>query len=115
MTFGEKISQLRKERHFSQQRIANDMQISQTLVSAYELGRVSPTMEMVKTFADYYGVDPIGLLPFSNISDPDGYYKYVASYLTNHPKQKQLFELTKDLSDESLDVVLAVARSISKG
>lgn len=113
MTFGDKILQLRKAKHFSQQRVATDLQVSQTLISAYEIGRVSPTMDVVRDFAKYYGVHPISLLSFDDIEDADQYWHYVAAYLLNHPKQKQLFELTKDFADADLDVVLAVAKSIA--
>ena len=116
MTFGEKILQLRKARRFSQQRVANDLDVSQTLISAYEIGRISPTMEAVQQFASYYNVHPITLLPFDDINDPDNFFYYVSSYMLNHPKQRELFELTKDLPDSSMDVVLAVAKSVpSKG
>ena len=113
MTFGEKILKLRLDRHLSQQRVANDLGVSQTGISGYERGLFSPTIETVWQFATYYHVNPLSLLPLDQDGTDEAYSTYIVSTLSNNPKLRMLFELAKDFSDSEVETLLHVARAIS--
>jgi repressor LexA len=56
MNVGEKIKILRQQKGISQARLAKDLNVAQQTISHYETGRVEPSLEMLKTLADYFGV-----------------------------------------------------------
>ncbi|MBQ4382488.1 MAG: helix-turn-helix transcriptional regulator [Oscillospiraceae bacterium] len=56
VTFGENISELRRERGLSQRQVASELGISQALLSHYENGLREPRLDFVVKFCDYYGV-----------------------------------------------------------
>ncbi|WP_184618662.1 LexA family protein [Thermosipho japonicus] len=56
MDVGEKIKILRQQKGISQARLAKDLNVAQQTISHYETGRVEPSLEMLKTLADYFGV-----------------------------------------------------------
>ena len=49
MTFGQKLKQLRKEKHFSQSDIANFLKVDQTTISVWELDKCEPNFKTLKT------------------------------------------------------------------
>lgn len=56
MEFSEIFSQLRRERNISQRKAANDLNISQALLSHYENGLREPRFEFVIRACEYYNV-----------------------------------------------------------
>lgn len=55
-SFSMRISELRKRKNISQRQAANDLGISQALLSHYENGLREPKLEFVVKVCDYYGV-----------------------------------------------------------
>lgn len=64
--FAAVLSQLRKERGISQKKAANDLQISQALLSHYEKGIRECGLDFVIKCSEYYGVTTDYLLGVSN-------------------------------------------------
>ena len=54
--FAENLSQLRREKRYSQRQAAADLGISQALLSHYENGAREPKLEFVVKICDYYSV-----------------------------------------------------------
>ena len=50
------LSELRRQKGYSQRRAAADLQISQALLSHYENGAREPGLQFVVKVCDYYGV-----------------------------------------------------------
>ena len=50
-TFGQRLARLRKERGFTQSKLANKMGLVQALISEYERDKIRPYHEMVARFA----------------------------------------------------------------
>lgn len=48
MTFAEELAALRKERHITQEQLANEMNVSRTTISRWEMGKALPDIETVK-------------------------------------------------------------------
>lgn len=113
MDFGEKIKTLRVERGFSQQRVADEMNISQAKVTALERGARKPSLETIRAFAAYYRVPESELVPFEMDKDSSPVQK-IASTLHENPKLALLFDKTKLLSENDLDVVISVVKAIAK-
>ena len=61
-TFPETLSALRRQRNLSQRQAAQDLQISQALLSHYENGAREPGLAFVCRACDYYGVSADYLL-----------------------------------------------------
>lgn len=113
MNFGQNLRNLRVSRHLTQQKVADDLEISQASITAYECGVREPSFEVVRRFADYFNVAPSVLMPFGEVSN-DEYVQRVAESLHQNPKLQQLFDKSKYLSEEDLDTVLAVVSSLSR-
>ncbi|MCI1245180.1 MAG: helix-turn-helix domain-containing protein [Bacilli bacterium] len=52
----ENLSSLRKAKHLTQQELADRIGYSDKSVSKWELGKAIPTVDILKQFADFYGV-----------------------------------------------------------
>lgn len=57
---------LRESRGISQQRLAIELNVSQTMVSKYELGISEPDINMICRIAEYFGVSSDYLLEISD-------------------------------------------------
>ena len=62
MTFGEKLQQLRKDRGWSQERLAEEIPISRQAVSKWESGASDPSTTNLIALAKLFGVAPEDLL-----------------------------------------------------
>ena len=62
MTFGEKLSQLRKKRGMSQEELAHELKVSRQAISRWELGEVVPDTANVVAASRLFGVSTDYLL-----------------------------------------------------
>ena len=62
MTFGEKLSRLRKERGMSQEELAHELKVSRQAISRWELGEVVPDTANVVAASRLFGVSTDYLL-----------------------------------------------------
>ena len=67
-TFSQTMSELRKARGYSQRKVAEDLNISQALLSHYENGAREPGLSFVCRACKYYGVSADYLLGISEHS-----------------------------------------------
>lgn len=111
MTFGEKLKSLRESRYLTQQKLADDLQISQSSVAAYERGIREPSFAIIETLANYFHVPFSSLTPSSDTIDDD-YVQRVAETLHQNPKLKLLFDHTQNFNEKDLDAMIAIAESI---
>lgn len=113
MTCGEKIRELRKSRHMSQQQIADAIGMSQNSIAQYENDLREPSFSVLKKIAEFFNV------PFSSLLPSDGsagreYIQQVADSLHQNPKLGLLFDRARFMTESDLDAVLAVVNAISK-
>lgn len=54
--FAERLKQLRKEQNISQETLSHEIFVSQESISAYELGKHFPTLDILIKLSDYFGV-----------------------------------------------------------
>ena len=112
MNFGTHLRNLRIQRKLSQQKIADDLDISQASVTSYENGVREPNFEMIKKLSDYFNVSPCALCPFSSDSN-DEEAERIAEYMNNNPKMKFIFDRLTTFGERDINTVLAVVNSIS--
>ena len=62
LRFSKAIQQLRREKKLSQRVVAQELGISQALLSHYEKGVRQPKLDFVRKIADYYGVSADNIL-----------------------------------------------------
>jgi transcriptional regulator with XRE-family HTH domain len=92
MSLSEKLRKLRDNRNWSQQTLADMMNMDRSTVSRYETGKSIPTYQTVIRFADLYQVDK----------------EYLVEELDHLlPKTDLLGYMTKEsLEDPDLDIIL---------
>lgn len=54
--FSDNLKQLRTQHGISQEKLAEDLELSKSAISMYENGRRVPNLEMLETLADYFNV-----------------------------------------------------------
>ena len=113
VTFGENLRALRIQRHFSQQRVADDLELSQSSVASYENNMRNPTFETIRKFADYFGVSPAMLMSTDEAYKADDAVS-IAEIISHNPKSMELFDIVKSLDDKSIDVLITVASSLKQ-
>lgn len=67
MDFASVFSALRRENGYSQRKVANDLNISQALLSHYENGIREPRLEFIVKACKYYGVTADYMLGINNV------------------------------------------------
>ena len=115
MTFGEKFRSLRKSRFLSQQKVADDLGMSQSAIAGYENGVREPNFQMLEKIAKYFGVPATSLMPTSDEGISNDLVYQLADSLHKNPKLSLLFDRTRYLSERDLDAVLAIVNSIQRG
>lgn len=113
MTLGEKLKQLRTSRFMTQQKLADELGISQSAIAAYERDFREPDFATVKKIADYFHVTASSLLPSSGDLDADLVQQVTESFRQN-PKIGQLFDKVRFMTDTEINAVLAVVNAISR-
>lgn len=113
MRFGDNLRNLRINHKITQQRLADDLGLSQASITSYENGLRMPPVNVIEKIADYFEVSTLSLMPYDNNSREDN-IALIAETVYKNQKLKQLFDTIKTFSDQDLDVVLSVATSIAK-
>ena len=83
--FSQILSSLRRSRGLSQRQVAEDLQVSQALLSHYENGLREPKFEFIIKTCDYYGVTADYLFGRSRIPADFDYFEFSAKTLLYRP------------------------------
>ncbi len=70
MKFGEILKMLRSSKNLTQKQLAKMFDLSESNISKYEAGTVEPSIKLLLSFADYFGVSVDYLLGVSKTSRP---------------------------------------------
>lgn len=103
--FGDIFKELRLEKNLSQDKIAEDLDISQPLIAKWESHQSTPSPEMLDYIADYFNVSVDYLI---------GRSKYRNLEAGNNELDNILFSKAKDLSDEDKKAVLGIINALKK-
>ncbi len=103
--FGDIFKELRLEKKLSQEKIAEDLEISQPLIAKWESHQSTPSPEMLDYIADYFNVSVDYLI---------GRSKYRNLEAENSELDNVLFSKAKDLTDEEKKTIINVINAIKK-
>ena len=134
MDFAQRVTQLRKNKHLTGEQLGNILGITKTGISYWENGRSVPDNEMLLKLADFFDVSIDYLLGKTDIetkidkSTYYGDYDEVVEYLKDNPEHLDvykrilnddhfalLFDKTKDLTPEEIDVIISVIIGLQNG
>lgn len=134
MDFAQRVKQLRKNKHLTGKQLGNILGITKTGISYWENGRSVPDNEMLLKLADFFDVSIDYLLGKTDIetkidkSTYYGDYDEVVEYLKDNPEHLDvykrilnddhfalLFDKTKDLTPEEIDVIISVIIGLQNG
>ena len=104
-SFQDVFKELRLEKNLSQDKIASELDVSQSLINNWETGRSTPAPEMLEYIADYFNVSVDYLI---------GRSKYKNLEASNNELDNILFSKAKDLSDEDKKAVLGIINALKK-
>lgn len=103
--FGDIFKQLRIEKGLSQDKIAEELDVSQPLIAKWESHQSTPAPEMLDYIADYFDVSTDYLI---------GRSRYKNLEKNNNELDNILFSKTKDLSDEDKKAVLGIVEALKR-
>lgn len=103
--FGDIFKELRLEKKLSQEKIAEDLEISQPLIAKWESHQSTPSPEMLDYIADYFNVSVDYLI---------GRSKYRNLEADNSELDNVLFSKAKDLTDDEKKTIINVINAIKK-
>lgn len=104
-TFQDVFKELRLERNLSQDKIASELDVSQSLINNWETGRSTPAPEMLEYIADYFNVSVDYLI---------GRSKYRNLEANNSELDNVLFSKAKSLTDDEKKAIINVINAIHK-
>lgn len=104
-SFPDVFKELRISKNLSQDKIAEELDISSSLVSKWENNQSTPAPEMLEYIADYFNVSVDYLI---------GRSKYKNLEHDNSEIDNILFSKAKDLSDEDKKAVLGIINALKK-
>lgn len=92
MKLDEKLVQLRKEKRFSQLKVAEELGVSRQAISRWEVGAALPSTENLRRLAELYGV-PVDMLLKNESELPAGAEAVVVSPMTEN-QDKEYWKIT---------------------
>lgn len=87
-----RLKELRESKHENQQKLAVLLNVSQTMISRYELGQASPDISMLIQLAKHYNVSVDYLIENTDVRSP-----YIGSELSE--SESALLSMYKRLND----------------
>ena len=112
MNFGEILRNLRIQRGITQQKLAEDLDISQSAITAYETGRNEPNFAVIEKIAKYFGVSPYTLIPFGDIFE-ENEKAIIGEIVLENNKLADLLDIIQNFNESDLDTIITVAKSLS--
>lgn len=103
--FGDIFKELRLEKEMSQDKIAEELDVSQGLITKWESHQSTPSPEMLDYIADYFNTSTDYLI---------GRSKYRNLEASNNELDNLLFSKAKQLNDEEKRAILQVINAIHK-
>ncbi len=104
-----KLSEIRKEKGYSQEEVAKKINISQSNYSKYELGKIEPNIELLTKLSDFFHVSIDYLLDHQIYNKPAGEYYQLTE------EQKKLFPIIKQLNSENIGKTEAYINGLLDG
>lgn len=127
MTFGKRLSELRKEMGISQAELAKLINVSTATIAMYETDKRYPSITNIEALADYFNVDIDYLYCRTDLRkkihlDEDGKAHYyldedaaeMAEFLFRNEEYKVLLDASRKISKEDLKCVIDIIERMRK-
>ena len=112
MDYSKRIIELRREKGFSQYKLAKVAQVPQTTLSNYETGKNIPGAETLKRICDALDITVAQFFlpdPFDVTNDGE-----VIPLSAESEKLKEAMDELQDMTDEELKLIRSIARTIKE-
>lgn len=102
MTFGQRISDLLKEKRVSNYRLAKDLGIAESAVRKWRKDETTPRSKTLQKIADYFSISPVWLLYGDEAHAPTlgdwamSIARRLEKYVEKHPGEKERIEAVVD-------------------
>lgn len=113
MAIAERIKEYRKQRHYTQKELATLINVKPTTVSGWELGRNTPSIEMLKKLADILNV------PFDKLAgvESNDYSSDISNEFEKPLTKNQkliAYSIDPDISDEERQAIIEMVQAAKK-
>jgi len=100
-TIGQRIKKIRKQKHLTQERLAESLEVSTVYISQVENGKTKLNLEMLIRIASLLDTDP-------------GYFITGVSYSTKDYLKSDIAQFLHDFPSEQRQLIIDVAKLITK-
>ena len=107
------LKKLREEKKLTRQYVADKLEITKRALETYEYGQSSPSLELVKKFADFYNVTTDFLLERETIKPMDMINEIIASGDIATPLEMYM-ELPETSQQAIIDFMIALKKARGK-
>ena len=101
MLYPFRLRHLRKDNNFTQQDIANKLNVSQNAVYNWESGKREPSLEIIEKLAEIYNVSPsyiVGWDEYAEINDKDAEIAFeILKYVNDNAPSNLDPEIVKEI------------------
>lgn len=108
MEFNNKLYELRKQKGFSQEELANRLNVSRQTISKWEVGESTPDMEKLVAISDLFGVSLDELVMDKTPQKAEPSVQVVKSELYSDVKEHVLTEANKQRAKKGLKIASIV-------
>jgi len=112
--FGDNLRALRKSRGYTQEKFAEILDSNQANITAWETGSRIPTLSTIQKIAKTFHVPLSSLIGAKETGMQDDLVTEVADLIQRNPKVRALFDRTKYMTDQDIDVILGVVDAITR-
>lgn len=109
MEFHNKMYELRKQKGFSQEELANRLNVSRQTVSKWEVGESTPDMEKLVAISDLFGVSLDELVLDKKPEEPQPSEQIVRSEFYGDLKEHVFTENNKNMAKKGLKLTGIIA------
>lgn len=103
--FGNRLRDLRRECHMTQQEVADHLRIHRTTYTKYESGVVAPDHQALVTLAQVFGVSVDTLLGCESPADPDDLSEGAGELVRLSLQEKMLVQLYRQLDHNEQQIL----------
>lgn len=105
--FSKRLAEIMKKNNINQVELSKILGVSESTVGKWMLEKSMPRMGIIQKISDYFHVGKSYFLE----ENPSGYYTdpdvaQLAEELRTNPEKRILFDASKDLSKDDIDIVL---------
>lgn len=107
------LRDLRRAKHVSQMRMAEDLGVAQATVACWESNRRRPDIDMLPILADYFGVSLDTLMERPTDQETEDVWA-LREEVRRDPERRALFSLARSASIHDVRQALAVLDALKK-